>query len=1178
MMPSTQRLIGSLTLAFTAFVFTPAYAQPVIGIDEKSAAAMQELIQSAQQHQQAGQWDKAMEATQRLVQLQRDFLPITASDLAESLAVLGDLQAASGEWQGAERSFQESLQLLSDNLGADDWRTIDARLLLDELKLWQRLSDLQRMQLERSGELQQQQMALYQAGEFDKSVSVAQQAIQIEKGIVGANHPQIAESLDTLAVMYLNQGKLANAETLYAESMGIRKKVFGERHPEYARSLTNQAGLHLSKGEPANSIPLFQQVLEIYKKTVGVTDPSYIETLDNLAKAHSAMAQNTIAGQYYQQALAAAEEHVDKQNPLYGRILNNVATHYSAVGDFDRALKLHQQSLELQERSFGKDDPSYAVGLDNIALTYQGLGDFVNADKALLEALELRKQSLGVEHPDYGQSLSNLALNYAKMGDYAKSDRLYQQSLEITKNVLGEKHPTYANALNNRGHGLLIVGDFENAKPLLMEALEVYRDVYGEQHPGFVSCTTNLGQLSMELGEWEQANARFQQALDITAELFGKQSPQYSETLTLLGTVAFRTRHFADAEQQLEEALKIASATLGETHPKTLAAQASLATAYFTQNKHAQADALFQRALEGRRELLENTSRAQSERQQLSMASGLRFELDTYLSLLARADVPKENAFRQVLAWKGSTLVRQRQMRQIADDDSIAPVFEQLQHVSSQLATLSRVEPTTEKQAVWQTQIAELTDAKEKLEAELSQKNAEFRESPKPVAIEDLRAALPPDAALLDFFEYARIDPTKPAQYGIPSLIAFVVQRSGDVAMVDLGPVAPVGEAIDTWRQSFGTSRDGIAAGQTLRKTIWQPLEKHLGETDLVLVSVDGVLGRLPLQALPGKKPNTYLVEDHRLAFIPVPQLLPSLVAGQPPEPAANSLLVMGDVNYDAESNPAEKIASNSLSTAMVRGSDTHFSNLPGTVGEIATIKSVFSQQAEASSADVMSLGQDDATEQAFRAAASQYRTLHLATHGFFAAADKQSALASDTKRTGPQTLASQRDQIVRGFNPGLLSGLAFSGANRKPELDQDDGILTADEIAALRLDNVDLVVLSACETGLGEVAGGEGLLGVQRSFQVAGARSTVASLWQVGDVATKLLMERFYRNLWEKKMSKLDALREAQLHLLNHPEEVLANESFRGDRRVRPAKNKTQPNRLSPQFWAAFSLSGDWR
>ena len=138
-------------------------------------------------------------------------------------------------------------------------------------------------------------------------------------------------------------------------------------------------------------------------------------------------------------------------------------------------------------------------------------------------------------------------------------------------------------------------------------------------------------------------------------------------------------------------------------------------------------------------------------------------------------------------------------------------------------------------------------------------------------------------------------------------------------------------------------------------------------------------------------------------------------------------------------------------------------------------------------------------------------------------------------------------------------------------KLDKDDGILTADEIAALSLEGVDLVVLSACETGLGEVAGGEGLLGVQRAFLVAGAHATVASLWEVGDVPTRRLMERFYRNYWEHEMSKVDALREAQLYLLNHPEEI------RGVRRVKPGKDD-QPQRLSPEFWAAFVLSGDWK
>jgi len=158
---------------------------------------------------------------------------------------------------------------------------------------------------------------------------------------------------------------------------------------------------------------------------------------------------------------------------------------------------------------------------------------------------------------------------------------------------------------------------------------------------------------------------------------------------------------------------------------------------------------------------------------------------------------------------------------------------------------------------------------------------------------------------------------------------------------------------------------------------------------------------------------------------------------------------------------------------------------------------------------------------------------------------------------------------MVRGFSPGLLSGLAFAGANQPPQPDEDDGILTADEIAFLPLDGVNLVVLSACETGLGEVAGGEGLIGIQRAFQVAGARSTVASLWKVPDQATRILMERFYENYLDKEMSRLDSLREAQLWVLNHPDKV------RGATRD---NEEESPRRTPPEYWASFVLSGDWR
>jgi CHAT domain-containing protein len=219
------------------------------------------------------------------------------------------------------------------------------------------------------------------------------------------------------------------------------------------------------------------------------------------------------------------------------------------------------------------------------------------------------------------------------------------------------------------------------------------------------------------------------------------------------------------------------------------------------------------------------------------------------------------------------------------------------------------------------------------------------------------------------------------------------------------------------------------------------------------------------------------------------------------------------------------------------------------------------------------------ATEERFREEAPQCSALHLATHGFFAAEDKQSAAAVDASDRAAGFISGDRRQAIKGYSPGLLSGLVLAGANDPPPLPADvakwdklpdDGIMTADEIASLPLAGVKLVVLSACDTGLGEVAGGEGLLGVQRAFQVAGARTTIATLWKVNDKATAWLMQRFYTNYLEKEMTPLDALREAQLWALDHPELVPRGADA-------PMKHSGD-GRLSPEFWAAFTVSGDWR
>jgi CHAT domain-containing protein len=230
----------------------------------------------------------------------------------------------------------------------------------------------------------------------------------------------------------------------------------------------------------------------------------------------------------------------------------------------------------------------------------------------------------------------------------------------------------------------------------------------------------------------------------------------------------------------------------------------------------------------------------------------------------------------------------------------------------------------------------------------------------------------------------------------------------------------------------------------------------------------------------------------------------------------------------------------------------------------------------------------EKATEEAFRKLAPTHRFLHLATHGLFAQTDTRSETPPDKSvraAFGRGDLFGQRG--IAGFHPGLLSGIVLAGANQPPQAEHDDGILPALEVGALDLRNVDLVTLSACETGLGQVAGGEGLLGIQRAFQIAGARTTVASLWKVNDDATRALMTEFYKNLWEKKLPRIEALRQAQLAMLNGYDPK--TNSLRGGGEtvnVDPKKLAQLPQggqnvpsqRTPPSYWAAFVLSGDWR
>ncbi len=1148
----TKRLVCSLLACGTIWCLTATSAEDsppkpeLTAVQQERLKARDAFKLECREHRQAGKLAEAIEATQKMLAIEREVFGNEHDEVLVSMDFLAQRQRDFDDFAAARKTREEILAIRRKVSGVDHWRTADARRDVEHETVLEKLSPDDRVEVLR------------------------------------------ATVLNSLAERFVSMGQYTEAEPFYRQALKIRQTKLGEMHSDYAISLNNLAWLYDANGETAKAEPLLRQALEINRMVLGETHPGYATGLNNLAAIYNSRKDFAKAEPLYQQALAIRQKVLGEKHSNYAMSLNNLATLYYAMGDYAKAEPLFRQALEIHQSVLGETHPAYANGLNNLAELYKAMGDYALAEPLYRQALEINRKVLGEKHPAYAISLNNLAGLYNAMGDYALAEPLYHQTLDIRKNVLGEKHPDYAASLNNLAWLYNAMGDSPKAEPLFQYALEINRTVLGENHPDYAISLNNLADLYFSMGDSAKAEPLFRQALEIRKTVLGEAHPAYATGLSNLAMLYVSRKEDTTAEPLLRRVLTIQAAALGEKHPAYATSLSNLAGFYEFRGEHALAEPLVRQSVAITRQHVETTSAAQSERQQFVMAKANRGTLSLYLSVAVSSEKYAEDVYQEVLLTKGSVWRRQQKMRAVQGDSHLAPLFTELRSVAARRAQQTLTTPNPKTLDVWRQQIDQLAQRQEELERELSSRSAAYRQAQQSITVEELRANLPARHALVDFWEYSQLIPHEDGKAATPQferrLVAFVVRpEQPSVTLVPLGAVKPLAQAIDTWRQAntsrqtFGQSADAAQAGQLLRERLWTPLEPHLTDAKMVLVSPDGVLGRFPLIALPGNKPGSYLLEDRALAIVPVPQALVSLLREKDSDrPAvAGNLLVLGDVDYDAlpdspdASAPKKKFGSQ---LAAVRGSDWRgFTPLDATRGELATIEKMFRRRFGQDS--VTPLEGAEANENRFRQEASRHKFLHMATHGFFAPESLRSALKDSTNRGSRLNDSTSSERLV-GYSPGLLSGLALAGANRPPEPDQEDGILTASEVENLDLRGVQLVVLSACETGLGEVAGGEGLLGLQRAFQVAGTQTVVASLWPVSDNATRSLMERFYENLLKKEMGTLESLREAQLWMLKEGQQRGLVRINKVDQTETPATNLRTP----PFYWAAFVLSGDWR
>ncbi|NHE58974.1 tetratricopeptide repeat protein [Cyclobacterium plantarum] len=1070
--------------------------------------------------------------------LKETFGATDTTTYATFLYVLGNASEQSGNYEEAEQYYSELLVL---------WRSVGGG---DHPSYAASLNNLS---------------ALYKSmGRYNEAEPLFTQAMGIVKAKLGEDHSDYATSLNNLAGLYESMGRYTEAEPLYTQALEIRKAQLGEDHPDYAQSLNNLALLYGSMGQYVESEPLYKQAMEIRKAQLGETHPSYATSLNNLAGLYESMGRYSEAEPLYTQALEIRKTQLGEGHPDYAQSLNNLAEFYRRKGRYAEAEPLYFKSMGIRKTQLGQDHPDYAQSLNNLGLLFKSMGRYAEAEPLYTKAMEIRKAQLGQDHPSYAASLNNLAAMYVDMGRYTEAEALYMESMEIYKIRIGENHPNFALSLNNLAAFYKNMERYAEAERLYRHAVEIRKMQLGENHPEYASSLNNLAGLYESMGRSAEAEPLYAQAMEIFKEQLGDNHSDYSTVLSNQAVLYHNLGRFTQSEQLFVEVLEIRKAHLGENHPDYATSLSNLAALYRSIGRYDKAEPLLFQSQEVYLHQLRTVFPSLSEKEKEQFLKTFNYNFETFhsFSLKRKLDNPAIAAhqYDNALLLKGLLLQSSSQMRErifASGDTTAIRLYGDWQALKRQWLHESEIPKSEQEQAGID---PEATMAKANtLEKELSLRSEAFAEASDTLRTtwRDVKRQLQPHEAAIEVVRYRWYNKNWTDTVHYAALIVTPkTKEHPHLVVLDNGNELEERGA-QSYQSAFatrGASRvpDGNEPIPTdsLYAYLWQPIQAaldSLGGAGKVYLSADGVYHTLNLQTLKNPETGQYLLETLDIERVGSTKDLVkkkkrqvpnnnAILAGYPSYPASPEAVAAALQRY--QQGRAAPVLTASLGNSnygthqtyrAIDSTRSNISPLPGTLAEVEQLASILDGEGISTQA----LLEHSASEDVLKKVKSP-RILHIATHGFFEPESEQ-----NREGLNREMFMSGLGKETVSDNPYLRCGLYLAGAEttlknrgnpdfQRPE-GQEDGILTAYEATLLDLRGTELVVLSACETGLGVTKNGEGVYGLQRAFQVAGAESVIFSLWKVADQQTQEMMGLFYQNWLQKDMTKRQAFKAAQ-------------------------------------------------
>ncbi len=838
---------------------------------------------------------------------------------------------------------------------------------------------------------------------------------------------------------------------------------------------------------------------------------------------------------YLKKAVEVAEKENGKDS-LYAVSCRNLGRVYYFQGMYQKTEPFYLEAKETQAKTLGKEHIGYATYCNDLAILYYIQGFYKQAEVLYIEAKEIRERILGTQNPHYAASCNNLAALYMVQGLYQKAEPLYMESKEIKEKVFGKESLEYAISCNNLAALYFNRDLYKKAESLFLETKEIRGNILGKEHPEYAASCNNLAVIYMQQGLYREAEPFYIEAKEIRERVLGKEHVQYADVCDGLASLYSSIHLYLKAEPLYFEAKEIREKILGKQHPDYALSCISIGEFYYNQDLYKKAKPFYQEATQNKKEQIKLLFPifSESEKQEYFASISYFFSNSAYFSTAyynkyyPREREISQDIFNQQLFLKGIIFSSTQKMKEQilnSKDSVLINQYENWKKQKEEYISLIQTPASERDSSINMTEIAFQVN---ELEREISKKSESFSENinQKEYNWLDVKKGLSKNEATVEIIRLEKFNiQEKPADtIYVALIITDQTKESPELLVLKNGAAMDKGD----FNYYYNTTQFQLENKESYNQ-YWKPIQDKLdilsnGEKySKIYFSPDGIYHQLNLNVLKNPKTNKYVLEEQTIQLIASSRELLETKEKQQQkidfskntENYKVTLLGYPAYSLSAKTNEIDKEKENLNGLQRVIGQQKSISILEGTKIETNQIDSLL-QKANISTTLLQNAA---ATEENIKALQNP-TILHIATHGFF---------VSEIPTSKTETLQEIEDRNLFK-NPFLRSGLLLAGC-QNPQVGKEDGILSAEEVMNLNLEGTELVVLSACETGLGDIANNEGVYGLQRAFRKAGAKTIIMSLWKVDDIATQLLMTTFYKEFLNGK-TKREAFKIAQLKL----------------------------------------------